>query len=472
MLPLTTSIDGRSFSFQASLYDLEFRVGGYVMLTDGADEWLGQVMTLELGYVEDDGGDSLRGPRRVTAALGTGTVLVAARPFHNAVVERAMAAQVAAWLDAGGAPHGSLDIGELADVPGVPARLDAGGFNRHTFLCGQSGSGKTYSLGVVLERLLTETELRVVVLDPNSDYVRLADVRPGAESDTATRYRLAARQIKVRRAASTGGEPLRVRVSELGPDCRAALLQIDPVADREEYAALTELLEHDVAGRPLISGIDALLTSDLPGARELGLRAANLGALQWEIWERGAGGSLPQLLVGGAWRCLVVDLGSLETPEEQSVIAESVLDTLWRHRRDHRPVLIVIDEAHNVCPQRPESRVVALATRRAVQIAAEGRKFGLHLLVATQRPQKVHDNVVSQCDNLMLMRMNSAADLAHLSESFSFVPPSLLDAARHFELGEALVAGKISHDPTLVRFGARISEEGGGDIGPGATGHR
>ncbi len=72
----------------------------------------------------------------------------------------------------------------------------------------------------------------------------------------------------------------------------------------------------------------------------------------------------------------------------------------------------------------------------------------------------------------MLMRMNSAADLAHLAESFSFVPPSLLDAARHFALGEALVAGKISHDPTLVRIGARLSDEGGGDIGPGATGHR
>jgi DNA helicase HerA-like ATPase len=54
----------------------------------------------------------------------------------------------------------------------VPATLDAGGFDRHTFLCGQSGSGKTYSLGLALERLLVETDLRLVILDPNSDYVR------------------------------------------------------------------------------------------------------------------------------------------------------------------------------------------------------------------------------------------------------------------------------------------------------------
>ena len=163
----------------------------------------------------------------------------------------------------------------------------------------------------------------------------------------------------------------------------------------------------------------------------------------------------------------MVDLGSLDTPEEQAVIAESVLDTLWRQRRDRRPVLIVIDEAHNVCPQNPESGIVALATRHAMQIAAEGRKFGLHLLVSTQRPQKLHDNVLSQCDNLVLMRMNSAADLAHLIESFSFVPPSMFNEARHFGLGEAMVAGKFSPHPTLVRFGARISEEGGADVRAG-----
>ena len=52
------------------------------------------------------------------------------------------------------------------------------------------------------------------------------------------------------------------------------MLKLDPVLDREEYSALSELLEHDEAGRPLISGIGELLASELPGARQLGLRAA------------------------------------------------------------------------------------------------------------------------------------------------------------------------------------------------------
>ena len=88
--------------------------------------------------------------------------------------------------------------------------------------------------------------------------------------------------------------------------------------------------------------------------------------------------------------------------------AEAVLAALWRRRTAREPVLILIDEAHNVCPAEPDGPLMAMATEHAVRIAGEGRKFGLVLLVATQRPQKVHENVISQCDNLVLMRMNSA----------------------------------------------------------------
>jgi DNA helicase HerA-like ATPase len=73
-------------------------------------------------------------------------------------------------------------------------------------------------------------------------------------------------------------------------------------------------------------------------------------------------------------------------------------------------VAIVIDEAHNVCPAEPRDQLTALATADAIRIAGEGRKFSLYLIVVTQRPQKVDENVLSQCDNLVLMRMNSLAD--------------------------------------------------------------
>jgi hypothetical protein len=60
--------------------------------------------------------------------------------------------------------------------------------------------------------------------------------------------------------------------------------------------------------------------------------------------------------------------------------------------------------------------------------------------------------------------MNSAADLAHLAGLFSFVPSSLLEGAGALQLGESLVAGKVVPHPVFVRFGARVAEEGGGDV--------
>lgn len=84
--------------------------------------------------------------------------------------------------------------------------------------------------------------------------------------------------------------------------------------------------------------------------------------------------------------------------------------------------------------------------------------------MATRRPQKAHENVLSQCDNLLLMRMNSTADLAAVADTFSFVPLGLLERATAFQPGECLVAGKLPGHPTLVCVGRRIAEKRGSDV--------
>ena len=469
VLPLATSIDGRRFSFQASLHGLELRLGGYVVLAQDGIEQLGQILALELDQRE---GTELDFPAGTEDHVGVRTqvVLRYARgegaildgdgtPIHDAIVRPAAGHEVRAWLERSRPRRAALPIGELALAPGVPYALDAGGFDRHTFLCGQSGSGKTYSLGVVLEQLLLETGLRIVVLDPNSDFVRLATVRANVESAAAQRYGKAAHGVSVHTGGAQGELRLRFRLAELSPVAQAALLRLDPIADRDEYAALDALL---AAEQP--PTIEAMLESQHPGARHLATRVRNLGADRLGIWARAdAGSSLDELHDPGR-RGLIVDLGSLATRTEQALAAEAVLGRLWERREQREPVLIVIDEAHNVCPALPEDPLTALATRHAVRIAAEGRKFGLYLVVSTQRPQKVHENVISQCDNLILMRLNSAADAAFAQAVFSFVPPSLMEQAATFGLGEALIAGKISPHPALVRFGARVAEEGGSDV--------
>jgi uncharacterized protein len=272
----------------------------------------------------------------------------------------------------------------------------------------------------------------------------------------AERFASVAGSVAVRSGA-TGPEPIRVRFRDLSSAQQAALLRLDPLADREEYAELGALVEDE-----RIRSLEDLERVESDGLK---LRARNLGIDRWDIWPGPEGSSLvAELEDDGGPRCIVVDLGSLGTREEQAVTAGAVLERLWRQRARRQPIAIVIDEAHNVCPAEPDDRMSALATEDAIRIAGEGRKFGLYLIVVTQRPQKVHENVLSQCDNLVLMRMNSTADLAHVARVFSFVPPGLIDRATTFRQGEALVAGKIASHPALIRFGARITEEGGADV--------
>ena len=463
ILPVATSVDGRRFSYQASLHGLGLQPGSYVVLEQGAERRLGQVVTLEVGRhpgLELGAADDTAHRAQVVfrSAEGEGRVLSGdGSSFHDAAVREATPDEVGEHLDETAPRRARLEIGELLLAPGVPFSLDAGGFARHTFLCGQSGSGKTYSLGVVLERLLLETDLRIVVLDPNSDFARLGELRRDADNEQGTRYSEVTRSLTVRRA----GDGLALLLAELDPATQAATLRLDPVADREEYAELVALTD---GGEPLsLERLEQLERKGEAGRRLIG-RARNLGLHRWDIW---AGTERPSLLPELARddvRCIVVDLGSLATREEQALASAAVLGELWRRREERRPVLIVVDEAHNVCPGRPEDPLSAIATEYAIRIAGEGRKFGLYLLVSTQRPQKVHENVLSQCDNLLLMRMNSLADVGFVSEVFSFVPQSLLERATTFRQGESLVAGLIAPHPAFLRFARRLAQEGGGDV--------
>jgi uncharacterized protein len=465
VLALATSVDGHTFELQASLHHLDLERGGYVVLASGGEARLGQITDLRAGAVDASVSTAGAGNDiRVRLAVGTGILLEeVGRPFHDATVRTATPEEVGAWCGRNRTRRAGLTVGELLLAPGVPATLDSGGLDRHTFMCGQSGSGKTYSLGLLLERILAETSLRVVILDPNSDYVGLPHVRGGADPQLAARYADVPADVAVWRDDPAATHPLRLRFADLDSATQAALLDLDPIRDRDEYAYLTQLLRHQQGGEPLVAGPEQLLSADAPGARQLGLRAMNLGVLDWSIW----GPDLPSLvdeLRHPTARCTVVDLGSLASPQEQRVVADAVLSTLWESRLSRTPCLVVIDEAHNICPADAPDRVTRLAADRAVQIAAEGRKYGLYLLTSTQRPHKVHENVLSQCDNLLLMRMNSQADLSDLSRLFSFVPEGLMAGATSFRQGQALVAGKVMPRAAYVRMGERVSEEGGADV--------
>lgn len=352
-----------------------------------------------------------------------------------------------------------LTIGTTIDEAGTSVHLDARRFNRHTFWCGQSGSGKTYALGVVLEQLLLHTELPLLILDPNADFVRLREVRPNATP--ADGDVLAALDIRVFRSGRADGERLRTRYTDLSPASKAAVLQIDPIADAEEYNVLLHLdVSHESFDtRRMIADLRA---SGDPTNVRLANRMENLQVLEWELWSRGAASVVDA--IDERPRATVLDLGGFDHPVEPKVAALAVLEHLWARREDRRPILIVIDEAHNLCAPEPATAVERELTAKIIQIAAEGRKFGLWLFLSTQRPTKIHPNVLSQCDNLGLMRVNAPRDLAELAEVFGFAPEAAIRRAQDFVQGQALFAGGFIAAPSFVQMGERLTHEAGGDL--------
>lgn len=350
-----------------------------------------------------------------------------------------------------------LPIG-IDTARGKTAGVIAKRLNRHTFWCGQSGSGKTYALGVLLEQVLLHTRLPLVVLDPNSDFVRLGETLPSAPAEHAEALR--SRDIRVFRSAGDG-ERVRVRFLDMSVAARAAVLKIDPVLDAEDYNAMLRLervVHQDLRGRL----VEWLRTHEDPAWNRLAMRIENLGIADFDLWSWGEHEITQD--IDDRPDAVVVDLGGFATPVEPKAAALAVLDHLWERRAERQPRLVVIDEAHNLCSPNPDSVIDRLLTERVVQIAAEGRKYGIWLLLSTQRPSKVHPNALSQCDNLALMKMSSIGDLAELGRVLGYAPSALVAKAATFRQGQALFAGGFVSEPTVVQMGDRLTYEGGYDI--------
>ena len=454
MTSTVSSPDARAFQF-AGVRGSWLEAGAFVTLRDPEVQQLGQIdeVTHSLGGAAQGSG------RLLGVLLPDGTLdSTSARAFDTAELASADSRDIAALQARTGA---TLEIGRylsISETDATPARLLAHRFNRHTFWVGQSGSGKTYALGVVLEQLLLHTALPIVVFDPNADFVRLGDASPVTASGAV----LAARDIRILRPSSTEPNSLRVRFTDLSTTAKGAVLHLHPLDDRAEYNELIHLEESLGAVRSE-EIVPRLVQRGTPSALDLAARLENLRVTDWSVWANRSTAATD--VIETRPDATVLDLGGFENPDESLVVALAVLDDLWAKRESRRPVLLVIDEAHNLSSPENSSPLHVAVRERIIQIAAEGRKFGLWLLLSTQRPSRVHASIISQCDNLALMKMTSPVDLDELATVFGFVPAAMFARATRFRQGESLFAGGFAPAPSIVRMGERLTPEGGADVG-------
>jgi hypothetical protein len=113
-----------------------------------------------------------------------------------------------------------------------------------------------------------------------------------------------------------------------------------------------------------------------------------------------------------------------------------------------QPLLIVLEEAHNYLKAGENS----ISSRTVQTIAKEGRKYGVGLLLVTQRPSELDETVLSQCGTLIALRMNNSKDRGHISSAVQDELQTMIDLLPSLRTGEGIISGEAVKIPSRVKF--------------------
>lgn len=134
-----------------------------------------------------------------------------------------------------------------------------------------------------------------------------------------------------------------------------------------------------------------------------------------------------------------------------AVITRLVFDRLRRAEpRNRTPINLVLEEAHRYVAERPSGYAID-ASRIFQRIAKEGRKYGLFLMVASQRPSELSKTVLSQCSNFVVHRIQNPDDLQHIRQMTPFVSDSVMRRLPSLPKQHALIFGNAVNLPTTFK---------------------
>lgn len=171
-------------------------------------------------------------------------------------------------------------------------------------------------------------------------------------------------------------------------------------------------------------------------------------------------------------------LNMIEFSERQASIAiayylEEILEDrkrAWRQRRDPRyrdesvrfytPVICAIEEAHVFLPNDRDTDTKYIAGK----IAREGRKFGVSLIIVSQRPRRLDQDVLSQMGSLAILRLTNPEDQRYINESSEAVSKELLEYLPSLNVGEAILVGQWVNIPSIVKVDEVKEKRGGEDM--------
>ncbi|MBL8215773.1 MAG: ATP-binding protein [Bryobacterales bacterium] len=156
-----------------------------------------------------------------------------------------------------------------------------------------------------------------------------------------------------------------------------------------------------------------------------------------------------------ATQMTIIDLSGL--PSEILSVIVGVLCRLafdykyWDKDPNALPLALVLEEAHNYLPRSEEARD-RICLDRVERIAKEGRKYGVSLLVVSQRPSEVSETVLSQCGNFVVLRLTNPADQTYVRRLLPDFLAVAVDMLPYLRTGEAVISGEAVEVPTRVKM--------------------
>lgn len=378
--------------------------------------------------------------------------------------------------EAGGAHIGSLLTRTEDRVPVVLSVKDI--VSTHLAILASTGAGKSYTASVLIEEMLRpHNRAAILVVDPHGEYGTLRELEALAE------FRDGAYSPKVKILLP---EQVKVRFNSLKlADIRYLLPEM---TDKQNYYLSRGFQEVERRTRQRMYGFqdlyDAVLglkfDSDEADARS-GSNSSTIEAICWKLDFRFRSSKvfsdvehnlLTDLFQPG--QCTVLQLNEIDQQEQQVIVGALlrrvnearmswVTQTNLSPNPDDQlpfPVFVLLEEAHRFAPV----GATVVSTHILKQILSEGRKFGVGIGLITQRPGKLDQDVLSQCQTQFIMRIVNPIDQNTIASSVESVGRSMLTELPALTKGQVIVAGVSVNTPVMCRVRKRLTQHGGQTI--------
>jgi hypothetical protein len=138
------------------------------------------------------------------------------------------------------------------------------------------------------------------------------------------------------------------------------------------------------------------------------------------------------------------------------LVGRLLLDLRTRAQADQRttqPYVLVLEEAHNYLRSQRQDEIAGIRLARDTfeRIAKEGRKFGLSVVIASQRPADVSSTVLSQCANFLIHRIQNPEDIDYFKKILPLGSRDLLEQLPILAPGDGLLLGSAVNVPARLK---------------------